>query len=156
MMSKHKHPILIGCCTWSFPDWEGVLYPDGMKPGEFLEYYADRFPIVEADSTFYGVPTPRAVRSWKTRTPTDFKFTAKVPKAITHTKRLQDCKAEVQEFVSSILYLEDKLAAALLQLGYFNKGAFGSLEAFLDVLGPFLAEWPHERVPLAVEVRNPK
>jgi uncharacterized protein YecE (DUF72 family) len=41
-------------------------------------------------------------------------------------------------------------------MGYFNKGAFGSLEEFLDVLDGFLAAWPHRQVPLAVEIRNPR
>lgn len=45
---------------------------------------------------------------------------------------------------------------ALLQMGYFNRAAFGSLDDFLPVLDGFLADWPREDVPLAVEVRNPR
>ena len=41
-------------------------------------------------------------------------------------------------------------------MGYFNRGAFGSLDEFLDVLDAFLAAWPHRQVPLAVEIRNPR
>ena len=57
---------------------------------------------------------------------------------------------------TAILPLGDKLHSALLQLGYFNRGAFASLDDFLGVLDPFLARWPVDRVPLAVEVRNPR
>ena len=45
-MSDPVHPILIGCCGWSYPEWEGVFYPAGLAAGEYLEWYADRFPIV--------------------------------------------------------------------------------------------------------------
>ena len=153
-MTKPANPILIGCCGWSYPDWEGPFYPEGMVAGDYLDWYAGRFPIVEVDSTFYRPPTPRMVRTWRERTPDGFKFALKVPKAITHEKQLRDCEAEVEGFVSSIEPLGDKLMVALLQMGYFNRGAFGSLEDFLETLGPFLAAWPHEAVPLAVEIRN--
>ena len=96
------------------------------------------------------------VRGWRSRTPHGFKFALKVPKVITHEKGLRDCQEEVDGFVSSILPLGDKLMVALLQLGYFNRGAFASLSDFLDVLDPFLAAWPHDQVPLALETRNPR
>jgi uncharacterized protein YecE (DUF72 family) len=155
-MSEQPHPILIGCSGCSYPDWEGAFYPEGMPAGDYLEYYADRFPIVEVDSTFYRVPTPRMVRGWRDRTPDGFRFALKVPQAITHQKQLRDCGREVEEFVASIEPLGPKTSCALLQMGYFNKGAFGSLEEFLDVLDDFLAAWPHRQVPLAVEIRNPR
>ncbi len=155
-MSEQSHPILIGCSGWSYPDWEGVFYPEGMNAGEYLEWYADRFPIVEVDSTFYRAPTARMVRGWRDRTPADFRFALKVPKVITHEKQLRDCAEEVAGFVTAILPLGEKIHSALLQMGYFNKGAFGSLDEFLAVLDAFLAAWPHHRVPLAIEIRNPR
>lgn len=153
-MNRVDHPILLGCSGWSYPDWEGPFYPGGMIAGDYLEFYADRFDVAEVDSTFYRPPPRSLVRSWRDRTPDDFKFALKVPKIITHDRQLRDCAEEVDGFVSSILPLGGKLAAALLQLGYFNKGAFGSLAEFLDVLDAFLERWPHVQVPLAVEVRN--
>jgi len=153
-MTHPDHPTLIGCSGWSYPDWEGPFYPPGTAADDYLEWYADRFPVVEVDSTFYRAPTPRMVRGWRDRTPEDFKFALKVPRVITHEKQLRDCAAEVDGFVSAIEPLGDKLAAALLQLGYFNRGAFGNLDDFLAVLEPFLAAWPHGAVPLAVEIRN--
>ncbi len=155
-MSDPKNPILIGCSGWSYPDWVGPFYPDGMEAGDFLAWYADRFPIVEVDSTFYRSPSAGMVRGWRDRTPRDFKFALKVPKVISHEKGLKDCQGEVDRFVSSIVGLGDKLMVALLQLGYFNRGAFSSLDDFLDVLDPFLASWPHDQVPLALETRNPR
>ncbi len=155
-MSPSKNSILIGCSGWSYADWEGPFYPEGMASGEYLGWYADRFPIVEVDSTFYRVPSKGMVEGWRRKTPAGFKFALKVPQVITHQKQLRDCEAEVDEFVASILPLGEKLSSALLQLGYFNRGAFASLDDFLGVLDPFLSHWPHDRVPLAVEVRNPR
>ncbi len=155
-MNRPACPILIGCSGWSYADWEGAFYPEGMAAGEYLEYYADRFPIVEVDSTFYRPPTPRMVRAWRDRTPDDFLFSLKVPRVITHEKQLRDCQEEVDGFASSIQPLGPKLHSALLQMGYFNRGAFASLGAFLDILDGFLGRWPHDRVPLAVEIRNPR
>jgi uncharacterized protein YecE (DUF72 family) len=155
-MAAHRHPILIGCCTWTYEDWVGPFFPEGMKPDDFLGWYADRFPIVEVDSTFYRPPTAAMVRSWRSRTPPGFKFALKVPRVITRDKQLKDCREEVEGFVSSILPLGDKLMVALLQLGYFNRGSFVGLHEFLDVLDPFLAAWPHDKVPLALETRNPR
>ena len=58
------------------------------------------------------------------------------------------------EFAAAIEPLGDKLACALLQLGYFNQSQFATPEDFLRVLEPFLEIWPHDRVPLAAETRN--
>lgn len=101
MNTTTDHPILIGCSGWSYPDWEGVIYPPGLRSSEFLEYYADRFPIVEVDSTFYRSPTPRMIHSWDHQTPDGFRFALKVPRVITHEKYLSGCEAEVEAFISN-------------------------------------------------------
>jgi len=154
-MNEPANPIWIGCSGWSYPDWSGPFYPEGMAADEYLSWYAGRFPIVEVDSTFYRIPSKGMVRGWRDKTPDGFRFALKVPQIITHQKQLRDCQAEVDAFVASLEPLGDKLTAALLQLGYFNLEAFASIDAFLEVLDRFLAHWPRE-VPLAVEVRNPR
>jgi uncharacterized protein YecE (DUF72 family) len=127
-----------------------------MSPSDYLGWYAGQFPIIEVDSTFYRVPTRRMVHGWRDHTPEDFRFTLKVPQTITHNKQLEDCTRDVEEFVAAVEPLGEKLCCALLQMGYFNRGQFPSLESFLEVLDPFLAAWPHATVPLAVETRNPR
>jgi uncharacterized protein YecE (DUF72 family) len=154
-MGQSNSPILIGCSGWSYADWEGPFYPDGMASGDYLGWYADRFPIVEVDSSFYRVPSKGMVEGWRRKTPADFRFALKVPQVITHQKQLRGCEADVDEFVAAIRPLGEKLSSVLLQLGYFNRGAFASLDDFLGVLDPFLARWPAD-VPIAVEVRNPR
>jgi uncharacterized protein YecE (DUF72 family) len=156
MSTTTTHPILIGTSGWSYPEWDGAFYPPGMDPADYLSWYADRFPIVEVDSTFYRVPTRRMVQGWRNHTPPGFRFALKVPQVITHKKQLHDCEREVEDLVGAIGPLGEKLSCALLQLGYFNREQFPSLDAFLEVLDPFLGSWPHEAVPLALETRNPR
>jgi uncharacterized protein YecE (DUF72 family) len=155
-MSSTSCPILIGCSGWSYPEWDGAFYPAGMDPSGYLGWYAGHFRIVEVDSTFYRVPTRRMVHGWRNHTPDAFRFALKVPQVITHKKQLQDCAEDVAEFVAAIEPLGDKLCCALLQMGYFNRQRFPSLDAFLEILDPFLGGWPHAQVPLAVETRNPR
>jgi hypothetical protein len=47
----------------------GSFYPRGMKPSDYLAFYAERFLTVEVDSTFYACPTARTVENWNARTP---------------------------------------------------------------------------------------
>lgn len=146
-------PIQIGTCGWSYKEWAGVFYPERTPPGEFLSLYAEKFPVVEVDSTFYRSPGRKMVEGWRDRTPANFGFSLKVPQAITHEKQLLDCGKEVDEFLSAARLLEKKLLCCVLQFGYFNKKAFVGLDAFLERLEPFLERWPRD-VPLAVEIRN--
>jgi uncharacterized protein YecE (DUF72 family) len=147
------HPIRVGACGWSYKDWVGVFYPDGTPDGAFLSHYAEHFPIVEVDSTFYRTPSQATVRGWHDKTPDSFSFSLKVPQVITHEKVLVDCHEELNRFLAAVRLLGNKLLCCQLQFGYFNKKAFANLDAFLQRLDPFLAAWP-EDVPVAVEVRN--
>jgi uncharacterized protein YecE (DUF72 family) len=147
------HPVRIGTCGWSYKEWSGVFYPDDLTAGGFLSFYAERYPVVEVDSTFYHSPSRRTVEGWRDKTPDGFGFSLKVPQVITHEKLLLDCRAEVSAFLTAARVLGDKLLCCVLQFGYFNKKAFADLDAFLARLEPFLDAWPKD-VPLAVEVRN--
>ncbi len=147
------HPIRIGTCGWSYTDWAGVFYPEALPSGEYLSYYAGRFPVVEVDSTFYRTPTLAMVRGWDQKTPESFGFSLKVPQVITHEKVLTHCQEELDGFLAAARLLGSKLLCCQLQFGYFNKSKFTSLDGFLARLDPFLAGWPKD-VPVAIEIRN--
>src|SRR5689334_10201468 len=55
------HTIRVGTCGWSYQDWSPVFYPEELPAGEYLSYYAERYPIVEVDSTFYHTPSRKLV-----------------------------------------------------------------------------------------------
>jgi uncharacterized protein YecE (DUF72 family) len=147
------HPIHLGTCGWSYADWNGHFYPQGMKAGDYLSAYADRYHVVEVDSTWYRSPGPKMVQGWHDRTPDGFGFSLKVPQTITHEKILLDCQAEVSQFLTAAKLLSNKLLCCVLQFGYFNQKVFADLDGFLTRLNPFLAQWPKD-VAVAVEIRN--
>jgi uncharacterized protein YecE (DUF72 family) len=146
-MSEEKGRLLLGTQGFSFKDWVGPFYPEGTPSSRYLETYAQHFPSVEIDSTFYAIPRESVVVGWRERTPEDFRFTAKFPRSITHDKKLDRALGEAQAFIDRMQLLEDKLAVLILQFAYDFRPEFGGrLERFLEAL----PEGPR----YAVEVRN--
>lgn len=74
--------IYVGTSAWSDHD---PFYPAGLKPAEYLSYYARFFPIVEVNTTYYRVPSQRMVEGWVRRTPDAFIFDVKPPRELTST-----------------------------------------------------------------------
>jgi uncharacterized protein YecE (DUF72 family) len=145
--------ILLGTSAFTADGWSGSFYPPGLRPADYLSFYATRFRTVELDSTFYRTPAPAVVKGWYEKTPLDFIFAAKVPRVITHERVLVDCDADWRHFLATMEILREKLGPILLQFGYFNRGAFKSAGEFLARLAPFLEKLPPAR-RFAVEIRN--
>lgn len=145
--------VTVGTSGWSYRDWAPTFYPAGAAPGVYLAYYADRFNMVEVDSTYYRIPSPSVVRGWHEKTPDHFRFTVKVPGLITHEKVLLDCERDRDAFLEALTPLGDKLHSILLQFGYFNKKTFPEPGTFFERLDHFLRELPRPR-QVAVEIRN--
>jgi uncharacterized protein YecE (DUF72 family) len=145
--------LRLGTSSWSSEDWVGVFYPPGTPPPDFLYEYAKHFDTVEVDSTFYHSPSPSTVKNWRARTPPGFLFAAKIPRVITHDKVMEDCDAELKEFLRVMDLLGDKLGPLLLQFPYFNKQAFARGEDFTARLEPFLKKLP-SGYSYALEIRN--
>ncbi len=140
--------ILLGTSAFTANGWEGSFYPRGMKPTEYLSYYATQFATVEVDSTFYGCPN-----KWAARTPEDFIFSVKVPQVITHEKALVNCDSELEEFVKTMDILGPKLGPMVFQFPFFDRWNFPKQDHFLAVLAPFLKKLPADH-KFAIEIRN--
>jgi uncharacterized protein YecE (DUF72 family) len=72
--------IRIGTASWTDPTMTapGVFYPpDATTAEERLVYYADQFPLVEVDATYYALPARRQGELWMERTPPEFTFDIK-------------------------------------------------------------------------------
>ena len=145
--------IRLGTSAFTAAGWEGSFYPAGMKPADYLSYYATRFDSVELDNTFYRAPSKSTVEGWARKTPDGFVFAAKVPQVITHEKILMDCDEELKQFVETMDLLGQKLGPLLFQFGYFNKSVFRGMDEFLARLRPFLKKLPKDH-KFAVEIRN--
>jgi uncharacterized protein YecE (DUF72 family) len=113
-----KDNIILGTCGWSYKEWEGNFYQ--IKSGQSkLRAYTRVFKTAEIDSTFYRNPTKGTVMGWLKYSPSDFVFSAKLPKIITHDNMLglkKDVKANLEEFLDLMrpLQLGGKLACLLI------------------------------------------
>lgn len=109
--------IYIGCSGFSNRDWKGFFFPEELLSKEQLNFYATQFNTVEINSTFYRRPRPQTLANWYERTGEDFKFFIKIPKTITHIKRLKATSAETADFCSHVHEgIREKLAGFLFQL----------------------------------------
>jgi uncharacterized protein YecE (DUF72 family) len=121
---KSEARIHVGCQGWNYEDWvagpvgsDAVFYPHGTRATDMLEAYARIFETVEVDSTFYAVPSIKAVDGWNKRTPRRFSFSLKMPQEITHQYALRRGSAEtLAEFCDRIRLLDEKLAVILIQM----------------------------------------
>jgi uncharacterized protein YecE (DUF72 family) len=85
--TRQSGRILVGTASWTDPSLIacGRFYPESARtPAERLRYYASQFPLVEVDSTYYGLPAERTTRGWVERSPADFTFDVKAYALLTH------------------------------------------------------------------------
>ncbi|MHA2849448.1 DUF72 domain-containing protein [Vibrio harveyi] len=140
-------PLRLGLTMWSHNQWQQSFYGSGTKPAERLEKYAQVFHTVEGNTTFYATPTLNTVQNWKAATHNDFKFTFKLPKAITHEQMLRGCDEQLRDFMKVMEPLHERVGQWTIQL----PAAFGP--EHLDRLKKFCASFP-PNFPLGVEVRH--
>ncbi len=127
--------IYIGTSGWSYKDWEGNFYPEGLKSTQYLEYYSRQFNAVEIDSTFYGVPRRTTVAGWYKAVPADFRFTSKFPQEITHESGLVDVRDILKNYLDAMAGLKEKLGPLLMQFPYsFKPEMFDDLAKFMKLL----------------------
>lgn len=143
--------VRFGTASWTDPTMtaRGVFYPDdATTPEERLQHYADLFPLVEVDASYYALPSARQAELWVERTPPDFTFDFKAHALMTgqgtETKRLP--KALRDELPESVraktrLYAKDLPPELMDQVwAWFRAG----LEPLADSgqLGSILLQYP--------------
>jgi uncharacterized protein YecE (DUF72 family) len=106
-------PLWIGTAGWSVPSRYAAQVPAG---GSHLERYARRLNAVEINSSFYRPHQRKTYQRWAASVPAGFRFAVKLPKAMTHEQRLDDCGAPLDRFVAEVAGLGDKLGVLLVQL----------------------------------------
>ena len=100
--------IHIGTCAWTHDDWRGVFYPEHLPSSERLAFYARWFDAVEVDSTFYHIPASHVTAHWAEVTPPGFRFSCKVPREITHERKLRDVDEPLAAFLHGVKPLREK------------------------------------------------
>jgi len=105
--------VRIGCAGWTIPSVQRALFP---AEGTHLQRYAEVFNCVEVNSSFYRPHRPQTYRRWAASVPDGFRFSIKMPKAISHVARLRHCDSMLERFLAQAEQLDDKLGFLLLQL----------------------------------------
>jgi uncharacterized protein YecE (DUF72 family) len=124
-------PLFIGTAGWSLHSRYAETFP---AAGSHLERYAQRFDAAEINSSFLRPHRRATYERWAASTPAHFRFAVKVPKAVTHERRLAGCCDLLESFVSQIAGLGAKLGCLLVQLPPSFAFEAETVGAFLDAL----------------------
>lgn len=148
VLRKHKNKsfenVSVGCAKWNRKDLKG-FYPRGTK--DELVYYASQFNSIELNASFYRIFPAEQFQKWHDKVGEEFRFFPKVPRLISHLKRLNETEGLVTDFTANLVPLKEKLGMVFLQM----PGNF--MPKYIDRLSKFFKSWPNE-IPLAFEVRH--
>jgi uncharacterized protein YecE (DUF72 family) len=137
---------------WAYKAWQGRQLPEKLARDEQLPAYAGWCNAVEGNTTFYGVPAAATVAAWAEQVPTDFRFVFKLPRAITHERRLRGADDEVRAFLELLAPLGPRAETISVQLpASFGPPDLGALATFVRRLRT-IDPGAHR---VAVEVRHP-
>ena len=103
----------IGCAGWSIDRESAARFPVG---DSHLERYAQVLNATEINSSFYRPHQPQTYERWAASVPADFRFSVKLPRAITHEARLASIDDLLARFAGEASALGDKLGCVLVQL----------------------------------------
>lgn len=123
------------------------MLPRSLPASGRLRAYAGWCNAVEGNTTFYAIPARDTVATWAQQTSPDFRFVVKLPKVVTHERRLAGVETQMRAFLDAIEPLGER-AVLWAQM----PGSFGPAD--VDALGRFLRRLPADR-RRAVEVRHP-
>ena len=140
--------IYLGTSGFSYKDWVGPFYPQGMPSKDWLLYYSQEFNCCEINSTYYAIPTAKNMETMANKTGEEFLFSVKANKEMTH-----EYKGNVEVFKAfrdalQPLSEQKKLGCVLAQFPYSFKYSAKSC-SFIELIREQLTG-----SPLVVEFRN--
>jgi uncharacterized protein YecE (DUF72 family) len=105
--------LRVGCAGWTIPkQYASRFTADGSQ----LTRYAERLQAVEVNSCFYRSHRPSTYARWAAQTPAEFAFSLKIPKEVTHERRLVRTDGAVSRFLDETAELGPKRGPILVQL----------------------------------------
>ena len=105
--------IRVGTAGWALPHMWRDRFPDAPSN---LQRYAERFSCAEINSSFYRQHRAATYRRWAAAVPPHFRFSVKLPRAITHEQRLVAADVLLDVFLEDVRGLGDRLGPLLVQL----------------------------------------
>jgi uncharacterized protein YecE (DUF72 family) len=174
--------IYFGTSSWKYDGWLGSIYTAerysvGGKisqrkfESECLAEYAETFPVVGGDFSFYQFPSRDYWHRLFRSAPRSLLFGFKVPEAITvaawpHHARYGDRRGQKNpsfldsalfeaSFARELLPYSERVAALIFEFGTFSKSTFGTHVEFTERLDTFLRAL-NGGFRYAVEIRNPE
>src|SRR5205085_9661332 len=105
LQATYKNPMQhwwIGCSGFHYKPWKGVFYPEDLPQRKWFEFYAENFKTLELNVTFYRFPQLSFLENWYKKSPDNFRFAVKTPRAITHYKQFVDARKLADDFYETI------------------------------------------------------
>jgi uncharacterized protein YecE (DUF72 family) len=127
----------IGCSGFHYKDWKGPFYPDDLPQRKWFEYYCQHFSTLELNVTFYRFPELSFLQNWYQKSPGDFRFSIKAPRAITHYKKFNDTADLITSLYETINNgLKEKLGPVLFQMPPSYNYTEEKLDKIINSLNP--------------------
>ncbi len=144
--------ILVGTSGFSYTDWRGAFYPEGLGERDMLAFYATRFPVVELNFSYYRMPNARTLGAMAAKVPERFQFAIKAHQSMTHDIGSDPGTRGVafSEFRAALEPLEKtgRLGCVLFQFPWKHRPGTET-EAYLGEMRERYTD-----LPLVVEFRN--
>lgn len=137
--------ILVGCAGWSLSSTVAPQFPG---EGSHLERYARVLPAVEINTSFYRPHWAATYARWRDSVPATFRFSVKLPREITHVRRLHDIRQEIDVFLDAASNLGDRFGCLLVQMPPSLAFDAGNATALFSHLRERLG------IPIACEARH--
>jgi uncharacterized protein YecE (DUF72 family) len=129
--------IRIGISGWRYEPWRGTFYPDNLAQKNELAYAASKFSSVEINGSFYSLQRPQSWKQWYDQTPSNFVFSVKGGRYITHMRKLREIEKPLANFFAQgVLALREKLGPVLWQFPPSFRYDREKFERFFELLPP--------------------
>jgi len=126
--------LMVGTSGFSYSSWRGSFYPRRLKPEAMLDFYAQRLPTVEVNTTFYRTQPEEVVAGWVAAVPADFRFAVKAHRRISHNRRMPNLEEAMRVLALEANGFGDRLGPVLFQLpptAPFDEGRIERIAALL-------------------------
>lgn len=144
--SGNSH-IYLGSSGWSEKKWIGKIYPDHIKPDEYLYYYSRQFTCIELNTTHYRIPDSHTAQAWMEQVPSQFRFCPKFPNTISHSELGLSSKALRASWLQFLGSIQPNLGPSFIQ--FPERFSYQERKHLFH----FVESWPSE-FKIAIELRH--